>query len=30
MKNPKYSTDAAFRQDVMRKMQSATWDLDGQ
>ena len=28
MSNPKYSTDPAFRQDVMRKMQSATWDLE--
>lgn len=30
MKSPEYSKSAAFRQDVMRKMQTATWDLDGQ
>ena len=28
MKNPQYSSDAAFRQTVMQKMQNATWDLD--
>jgi len=28
MSNPKYSTDPAFRQEVMRKMQQATWDLE--
>ena len=28
MSNPKYNTDPAFRQDVMRKMQTATWDLE--
>lgn len=28
MSNPKYSNDPAFRQEVMRKMQSATWDLE--
>lgn len=28
MSQPRYQTDASFRQDVMRKMQSATFDLD--
>lgn len=28
MSSPQYSTDAAFRQTVMQKMQNATWDLD--
>lgn len=28
MSNPLYESDPAFRQDVMRKVQSATWDLD--
>ncbi len=28
MSSPKYQTDPAFRQDVMRKMQAATFDLD--
>ena len=28
MSNPKYNADPAFRQDVMRKMQTATWDLE--
>tara|TARA_B100000795_G_scaffold146636_1_gene109886 strand:+ start:7389 stop:8171 length:783 start_codon:yes stop_codon:yes gene_type:complete len=28
MSNPKYAADPAFRQDVMRKMQQATWDLE--
>jgi len=28
MSNPLYSTDPKFRQDVMRKMQTATWDLE--
>lgn len=28
MSNPKYTADPAFRQEVMRKMQTATWDLE--
>ncbi len=28
MSDPRYAQDPSFRQDVMRKMQSATWDLD--
>ena len=28
MSNPLYEKDPAFRQDVMRKVQTATWDLD--
>lgn len=28
MADPRYTSDPAFRQQVMRKMQSATWDLD--
>ena len=28
MSNPKYETDPAFRQEVARKMQSASWDLE--
>ena len=28
MGNPLYESDPAFRQDVMRKVQTATWDLD--
>ncbi len=28
MSNPRYSADPAFRQEVMRKMQQATWDLE--
>lgn len=28
MSDPRYQSDAAFRQEVARKMQSATWDLD--
>ena len=28
MSDPRYKSDPAFRMDVMRKMQSATWDLD--
>lgn len=27
MSDPRYSADPAFRQDVMKKIQSATWDL---
>jgi len=28
MSDPRYQADPAFRMEVMRKMQSATWDLD--
>lgn len=30
MSDPRYTSDPSFRQEVMRKMQSATWDLDAQ
>lgn len=30
MSDPRYAQDPSFRQEVMRKMQSATWDLDAQ
>ena len=29
MSSPQYQSDPAFRQEVARKMQTATWDLDG-
>lgn len=29
MNDPRYSSDPAFRQQVMQKMKAATWELDG-